>query len=226
MKRNWQERILTMAQILIGLVFAVCALAQMSGPGDPMGPGGPMGQHMMGQHMMGPRGDMRPPEELKDFLGLDDKQVGALEQIAKKSHETMRTEFEALRTNEQQLRGLIEKAADPTAAGKLLFEIEAKRKAMPEIRNKAHAEALAVLNDAQKTKLKELRQENADRAAARQAVGLNLIYPPMPMGPRNAGPMMQHGPRQGSGTGFRHGPGPGPAQAPGAPMPDHNERPR
>lgn len=212
MKRSWQERESTMTRILIGLVFAVCALAQMPGPGGPMGPMGPMGPHMMG-----PMGDMRPPDELKDFLGLEDKQVATLQQLAKKSHEAMRTGAEAMRTKEQQLRGLVEKAADPTAAGKLLFEIDAQRKAMPEVRNRAHADALAVLSEAQKTKLKELRKENADRAAIRQAVGLNLMYPQMPMGPRNAGPMMQRGPRR--------GPGLGRGQGPGAPMPEGSERP-
>ena len=83
-----------MTRILIGMIFAVCALAQMPGPGGPMGP---MGPHMMGMggpmgpHMMGPMGDMRPPDELKDFLGLDDKQVATLQQLAKKSHVAMRT---------------------------------------------------------------------------------------------------------------------------------------
>jgi hypothetical protein len=205
-----------MVRILIGLVFVICALAQGPGPGGPMGPGGPGRAHMFGQP-----GDMRPPEELKDFLGLDDKQVATLEQIAKKAHETMRTDADAMRAKEQQLRDLVEKAADPTAAGKLLFEIEAQRTAMPKIREKAHTDALAVLSEAQKTKLKELRKQIADRAAMRQAVGLNLMYPSMHMmgGERHEGPMMPHGPRRGQGKGF------GPGQGPGMPMPERNERP-
>jgi Spy/CpxP family protein refolding chaperone len=203
-----------MARILIGLMLAVYALAQMPSPGGPMGPMGSGGPG--GQHMFGPWGEMRPPEELKDFLGLEDKQVEALQQIARKAHESMRAGAQAMRTKQQQLRDLVEKSADPAAAGKLLFEIEAQRKAMPEARNKAHADALAVLNDAQKAKLKDLRKENADRAAARQAVGLNLMYPPMPMGPRHFGPMMQHGRRQGQG----------PGRGPGGAKPDSPERPQ
>ncbi len=215
-----------MARVLIGLMFAMYALAQMPAAGGPMGsmgPGGPMGPPMMGMHMMGPRGEMGPPEELKDFLGLDDKQVESLQQIAKKAHESMRSASEAMRTKQQQLRDQIEKATDPTAAGKLLFEIEAQRKAMPAIRQKAHTDALAVLNEGQKTKLKELRKENAERAAARQAVGLNLINPPMFMGPQ--GPMMPGGQRRGQDRGFRQGPGLGPGQGPGGPMPEPAQRP-
>jgi hypothetical protein len=113
---------------------------------------------------------------------------------------------------------LVEKATDASAAGKLLFEIEATRKGMPEIHKKTHAGALAVLNIAQQTKLKELRKETADRAAAQQAVGLNLMYPRMPMEPRHYGPM-QGGPRQG------HGFGQGPDQGPGGPMRERPQRP-
>lgn len=200
-----------MLRVLIGLMFVVCALAQGPGPGGPMGPGG--------RHMFGQPGEMRPPEELKDFLGLDDKQVATLEEIAKKAHEAMWAGAESLRTKEQQLRGLVEKAADPTAAGKLLFDIEAQRKAMPDIRKKAHADALAVLTEAQKTKLKELRKQAGERAAARQAVGLNLMYPMMPMGGYGEGPMMPRGQRGGPGRGM------GPGHGPGMQMPEPNERP-
>ena len=196
-----------MARILIGfLMLAVYALAQMPGPGGHMGPMGPGGPHMFAG-----RGEMRPPEELKDFLGLEEKQVEALQQIARKAHESMRTNSEALQAKHRALRDLVEKAVDANAAGKLLFEIEATRKGMPEIQKKAHADALAVLNNAQQTKLKELRKESADRAAAQQAAGLNLMYLPMPMGPQHAGPM-QRGPRRGQRFGQ------GPDQGPGAPM--------
>lgn len=183
----------------------------------PMGPMGPMGPR--GPHMFAQRGEMRPPEELKDFLGLEDKQVEALQQIARKAHQSMRTESEALHAKQRALRDLVEKAADASAAGKLLFEIEATRKGMPEIKKKAHADALAVLNNAQQTKLKELRKETADRAAALQAVGLNLMYPRMPMGPRHAGPI-QRGPRRGNWF------GPGPDQGPGGPLREGPERPK
>jgi hypothetical protein len=160
---------------------------------------------------------MRPPEELKDFLGLDDKQVGALQQIARKARESMRTESEALQAKQRALRDLVEKSVDPSAAGKLLFEIHATRKGMPEIHQKAHTDALAVLNNAQQTKLKELRKETSDRAAAQQAVGLNLIYPPMSMGPGRGGPM-QRGMRRGQGV------GPGWDQSPGGPMREGPQR--
>jgi Spy/CpxP family protein refolding chaperone len=169
--------------------------------------------------MFGQRGEMRPPEELKDFLGLEDKQVEALQQIARKAHQSMRADSEALQAKQRALRDVVEKASDASAAGKLLFEIEAARKGMPEIHKKAHADALAVLNDAQKAKLKELRKETADRAAARQAAGLNLMYPRMPMGPMRSGPG-RRGPRQ------RDGFGQGPGQGPGGPMPESPERPR
>ncbi len=203
-----------MARILIGfLMIAVYGLAQMPGSGGPMGPMGRMGPG--GRHMSARWGEMRPPEELKDFLGLDDKQVAALQQIARKARESMRTASEALQAKRRALRDLVEKSADASAAGKLLFEIEATRKGMPEIHQKSHADALAVLNDAQQTKLKELRKETSDRAAAQQAVGLNLMYPRMPMGPEHAGPM-QRGPRRGQGF------GPGGGQGPGGPM---RERP-
>jgi Spy/CpxP family protein refolding chaperone len=206
-----------MSRILIGLVFAVCALAQMPGPGGHMGPMGPMGPG--GPHMFGQGGEMRPPEELKDFLGLEDKQVEALQQIARKAHQSMRAESEAMQAKQRTLNDLVEKATDASAAGKLLFEIEAARKGMPEIHKKAHADALAVLNNAQQTKLKELRKETADRAAAQQAAGLNLLYPRMPMGPMHSGPG-RRGPRQGN----RFGPGPG--QGPGGPMQEGPERPK
>jgi len=164
---------------------------------------------------------MRPPEELKDFLGLEDKQVERLEQIARQAHETMRRQTEAVRNKEQQLRDLIEKAADPTAAGKLLFEIDAQRKAIPEIQKKAHDDALTVLNETQKSKLKQLRRQKADPIAIRQAVGLNLMYPPAGMGERRPGPVMPPRP-QGRRPGFGpfHGPGePEPPEAAGAPAP-------
>ena len=207
-----------MSRILIGLIFAVYALAQMPGPGGhmgPMGPGGRMGAG--GPRMFGQRGEMRPPEELKDFLGLEDKQVEALQQLARKAHQSMRAQSEAMQAKRRALNDLVEKATDASAAGKLLFEIEAARKGMPEIHKKAHADALAVLNNAQQTKLKELRKETADRAAAQQAVGLNLMYPPMHMESQHAGPM-QRGPRQGN----RFGQGPGP----GGPMQEGPERPK
>ncbi len=187
-----------MLRFSIALIFAGYAMAQMPGSGHPMPP---FWQGAPGPHRLGPIDRMRPPEELKDFLGLEDKQVERLEQIARQAHVTMRRETEAVRNKEQQLRDLIEKATDPTAAGKLLFEIDAKCKAIPEIQKKAHEDALAVLTETQQSKLKQLRRQKADPIAMRQAVGLNLMYPPAGMdGPRPA-PMMPPR-RQGRWPGF------------------------
>jgi Spy/CpxP family protein refolding chaperone len=174
-----------MKRILLTLV--VSSLALMAQPRARSTPGTP-----------------RTPDELKAFLGLSDSQVQSLTQLRQQQNEALRTKSQDMRTKHEALRNLLNSnTADAAAVGRLMLDIEATRKSVRTEAERFRTQAVAVLNDAQKAKLKTLEDAVQLQPAIRQAGALGLLTPPEG-GERGQGrgPMMMRGNDRG-----RFGPG-------------------
>jgi Spy/CpxP family protein refolding chaperone len=147
--------------------------------------------------------------EVKTYLALTDAQVTSLNTI----HNSERTAAQSIREQMQSKRTALETAISAgttaSAAGQLLLDIEALRKQLTNLNTTYQAQALAVLSDAQKTKLKTLDDAAKLSTSIHQAAALNLLTPPSDAHPAIGGP---GGPRGGFG-GPRGGTG-GPANSP------------
>lgn len=148
------------------LMFATSVLlAQGPPPDGPMGPGrgrGPMAT-----------------DEVKAYLGLDQTQVDQLVQLRKDEREEGRVIFERIAANRKSLADAL-KATSPDAAtvGNLMLETQKLRKQLRELNETYHSKAVALLKDAQKTKLAELEAAAKLRPVIGQAQRLNLLLPP------------------------------------------------
>jgi len=162
-------------QMLAGLVVAAGLVAQ-PGPGG-FRPGGAPGA--------GP-GQGPTFTELKAYLTLTDAQVTSLQQLRQQEGEAMKTEHEAVRAKQTELRAAVEKG-DAAAAGRLLIEVQALQKRIGEVHTRYYANAVAVLNTAQKTKLQALEEAIKLMPTIGQARALNLLA--QPDRPAGAGPM-------------------------------------
>lgn len=117
---------------------------------------------------------------VKSALGLSDQQVQQLVQLRKDEQQALQPTREKMREKRQAL--MTERQAanpNPTAIGQLVIDIQGLQKQIQTANQASHVQALAVLDDAQKAKLKELDQTaRTERAAIRGAEMLNLLLMP------------------------------------------------
>mgnify|MGYP000039621316 CR=1 FL=1 len=116
----------------------------------------------------GPRGPMRLIRELPEKLQLTGDQRAQFERIVAKHREDMRAQWEQLRPLTQQLREA-RRAGDEAKAAELAEQIRAKRTAAGE---SFYTELEAILTDAQKAKLADLRIEAGE--TLRSGTGLDV----------------------------------------------------
>jgi Spy/CpxP family protein refolding chaperone len=149
--------------------------------------------------------------EVKAYLSLTDAQVTSLEQLRQQQREAVRSDLEQIRVKQGELKAAVERS-DAATAGRLLIEIEGIHKRVQQAHERYRAQAIAVLNDAQKTKLKALEEAAKLMPLVGQAGALNLLPPPELagdgvgrgwIGPMGAGRM-----RPGMGTAPGFGPMP------------------
>jgi len=158
---------------LVALAAALTASAQAPMPG--MGPGGPMGGAVN-------------TTAVQTYLGLSADQMATLESLRNNAQEETQPVFVAMREKMQ--------AGDANASVTAQKEIAA-------IREKYKAQAVAVLTDAQRTKLAALEEAAKLLPTITAASSLNLLSTPnQGMGAGMGGPgrggasMMPMGPRQ------------------------------
>lgn len=145
--------------------------------------------------------------EIKAYLSLTDAQVTSLEQLRQQQREAVRSDLEQIRVKQGELKAAVERS-DAAAAGRLLIEIEGIHKRLQQAHERYRAQATAMLNDAQKAKLKALEEAAKLMPLVGQAGALHLLPPPEGagdgvgrawMGPLGAGRMR---PGVGPGSGF------------------------
>lgn len=162
---------------LFGLVLAA-GLVVAQGPGGfGRGPGrGPGTGDRLGTALENATFD-----QLKAYLTLTDAQVTQLKSVIEARANAAKPVLEQIREKQKALNEEMKKDS-PSAitVGQLMVDIKNLRE---QIRpsNGANADALAVLNDAQKAKLKDLEAAQALMPAVRQAELTGLIARPEPV---------------------------------------------
>ena len=120
-------------------------------------------------------------QALKQALALTDAQTQQLQDLQKNRQEASQAIYRKISDKQQQLNEALASATpNPTTIGQLEIDMANLRKqigAGPSIRD----EALAILTDAQKEKLKDLQNALQLQRAANEAAGLGLITPPPPV---------------------------------------------
>jgi len=148
-----------------------------------------------------------PTDQVKTYLSLTDQQVQQLQQLITSERQANQARQQEIQTKQTQLQQLLtDNSNDAAALGRLLIDIQAVRRQMETTHTNFQNQAVALLNDAQKAKLKALDDASKLAPTIGQAVSLNLLTPARPP---NAGI-----------PGFG-GPGPGP----GGPMGPRFRRP-
>lgn len=149
-----------------------------------------------------------PSDVIKAYLTLTDSQVTSLATIRQNEMTAGRSLQQEIATKDKALRDAVNAGStDAASLGQQLIDIAALRKKVDQIHTDAQAQAVAVLTDAQKTKLQTLIDASKLQQTIQQAVGLDLISPPEGAGPGGPG---------GPGARGVGGPGPGGAARPGA----------
>jgi hypothetical protein len=120
-------------------------------------------------------------QALKQALALTDAQTQQLQDLQKHRQETSQVIYQKISDKQRQLNDALASATpNPTTIGQLEIDMASLRKqigAGPSVRD----EALAILTDAQKEKLKDLQNAMQLQRAASEAIGLGLISPPPPV---------------------------------------------
>jgi Spy/CpxP family protein refolding chaperone len=120
-------------------------------------------------------------QALKQVLSLTDAQTQQLQDLQKNRQEAAQAIYQKISDKQRQLNEALASATpNPAAIGQLEIDMSNLRKqigAGPSVRD----EALAILTDAQKEKLKELQNAMQLQRAANEAIGLGLISPPPPI---------------------------------------------
>jgi|GEM_PF-1164706 len=202
----------------IGMVLVIALLPAMAqaqagsgkgGRGD--GPRGPGRMHQAGPGIMQRQGwDEGAGAEMilrmKEKLNLSDEQVTQLEAIKEEAQGQFKTVNQAVRAKREALHTAATsgagEAAIRTAATELGKAIGDQAVYGAVIKTKVDA----VLTDAQKAQLKEMRQKRMERGEARQAQGEQAMG-------KGKGQKAGRGPGQGPGPGQGLGQGPGPEAA-------------
>jgi Spy/CpxP family protein refolding chaperone len=127
----------------------------------------------------GPVPCQRSTDDLRAALGLDDKQIAALEDLKVQRREAQAPIAMQLREKWRTLNEALKSGqTDAAALGQMLLDIESLR--VQRKNNDSHydEQALAVLTAEQQEKLKKLRMALKLQPAARQAIWLGLLERP------------------------------------------------
>jgi len=121
----------------------------------------------------------RPTDDLKATLGLDDKQVSALEDLKVQRREAQAPIAMQLREKWRTLNEALKSGqTDAAALGQMLLDIESLQAQRKNNDSRYDEQALAVLTANQQEKLKKLRMALKLQPAARQAIWLGLLERP------------------------------------------------
>jgi Spy/CpxP family protein refolding chaperone len=138
-----------------------------------------------------------PVDQVKTYLSLTDQQVQQLQQLITSERQANQTRQQEIQTKQTQLQQLLTaNSNDAAALGRLLIDIQALRRQVETTHTNFQTQAVALLNDAQKTKLKALDDASKLAPTIGQAVSLNLLTPARPP---NAGAPGIGGPGPGPG---------------------------
>ncbi len=127
-----------------------------------------------------------PIAEVKAFLQLSDPQIQQLRDLIGSMADTNRTRNQEIAHKQQQLNDMLQQGStDANALGRLLIDIQTLRKQAGSTAENFRIQAVALLADAQKTRLKQLEDAAKLAPAIQQAIFLNLLAPPAqpPQGP-------------------------------------------
>jgi Spy/CpxP family protein refolding chaperone len=167
-------------RLMLVAAFAAVTFAQ-PGPLPGRGPGGP------GPNVEQPR----TSDALKTALSLTDAQVTSLTTLQQQKHSQLQTIRQQIAEKQQAIHTALQNDnPDANAIAALLVQSAALQKQAKSIGSGYQSQALAILTDAQKTKLKDLENAQSLQRAVREAEGMDLLTRP-----------------EGEGPGF--GPGPG-----------------
>jgi hypothetical protein len=156
----------------LAAMFALSSALFAQGPQPPQQPQQPQGPP--------------PTAEVKAFLQLSDPQIQQLRDLTDSMAGANRTRNQEIAQKQQQLNDLLQQGStDANALGRLLIDIQTLRKQVGATAENFRTQAVALLTDAQKTRLKQLEDSAKLAPAVQQAVSLNLLAPParQPQGP-------------------------------------------
>ncbi len=120
-----------------------------------------------------------PTDALKEYLKLSDQQLADLKAVQKSMREALKPIVDQLAVKGKALREELKKTpVDTAAVTKLRSDIQALHDQAKPIRANYSKQAVGILAHDQQAALANLEQALSLQAAARQAVGLNLIEPP------------------------------------------------
>jgi Spy/CpxP family protein refolding chaperone len=116
---------------------------------------------------------------VKKALDLSDQQVQQLVQLRREEQKALQPVREQMREKRQALQTARQSASpNPTAIGQLVIDLQGLQKEVQAKNEDYHAKALALLDDAQKAKLKDLQQAARARPMVQGGTLLNLLLPP------------------------------------------------
>ena len=126
----------------------------------------------------GARGGARAGKAVQTALGLSDQQLQQLVQLRQDERPVLQPVREQMKSKREALQAARQAPnPNPTQIGQLTIDMQNLHKQVQAINEDYHNRALAVLDEAQKTKLKNLENGGLMRPAARGAVALNLLLP-------------------------------------------------
>jgi len=118
---------------------------------------------------------------VKQYLILSDAQLASLRQIQETRQKAQQAVYEQMRVKQVELDRLLQSGSnDAVTIGRLMVDLNNLRRQAPDSSGPYKAQALAVLNDAQKQKVGTLQQALEIQQTAWEAVSLNLADPPAP----------------------------------------------
>jgi Spy/CpxP family protein refolding chaperone len=130
-----------------------------------------------------------PVQALKQFLSLTDAQVTQLTQLRREQGQAVQVIAQQIREKEAALRTLLDSGgAEAAAVGRIVLDVNALHKQIRETDERYQAQARQALTAAQREKLGALVDAAKLQPAIAQAIGLNLITPPVPPAPPPGGP--------------------------------------
>ncbi len=125
-----------------------------------------------------------PVQALKQFLSLTDAQATQLTQLRREQGQAVQVIAQQIREKESALRTLLESGgADAAPVGRLVLDVNDLRIQIRETNERYQAQARQVLTATQREKLGVLIEAAKLQPAIAQAIGLNLISPPLPPAP-------------------------------------------
>lgn len=127
--------------------------------------------------------------EVRNYLALSETQLAALNNIHSSERSAAQSLQQQIQSKRSALESTLSTGSNASAAGQILLDIENLRKQITALHTTYQVQALAVLNEAQKTKLKALEDASKLMAQIHQAHALNLLAQPASEG-RGFGPPM------------------------------------